>query len=214
MGSASGRERAWLELVEVEEKTKPARRAPPFRHAITYHGHPDSLEAGEADEAEGGGEAGSVAQLGRLAESHGAGAVEEEVEVQVLLVHEELQVEAIEAAIDVPVDVAEVVARAVRAIIGELHAHALVRALALAPSPSAEGAPREEGQALELSQELRRQKILSPGRGGGGHCCLFLVERLEVVLHLPVVVTRHLLARHVLLHLLAVLPEHAHVLEA
>src|SRR5215470_1689119 len=45
-------------------------------------------------------------------------------------------------------------------------------------------------------------------------CFLFLVERLEVVLHLPVVVTRHLLARHVFLHLLAVLAEHAHVLEA
>src|SRR5262252_8239357 len=202
------------ELEEGKEVSPPARRAPPFRHAITHHGHPDSLEAGQADEAEGGGETGSIAQLGRLAESHGAGAVEEEVEVQVLLVHEELQVEAIEAAIDVPVDVAEVVARAVRAIIGELHAHALVRALALAPSPSAEGASRKEGQAFELSQELRRQKVLSPGRGGGDHRFLFLVERLEVVLHLPVVVARHLLARHVFLHLLAVLPEHAHVLEA
>src|SRR5215467_2882606 len=142
------------ELEEGEEVPPTARRAPPFRHAITYHGHPDSLEAGQADEAEGGGEAGSVAQLGRLAESHGAGAVEEEVEVEVLLVHEELQVEAIEAAIDVPVDVTEVVARSVRAIVGELHAHALVRALTLAPSPAAEGASREEGQALELSQEL------------------------------------------------------------
>src|SRR5215831_2363680 len=187
---------------------------PASRERRAYVASPSLSEAGQADEAEGGGKTGGIAQLGRLAESHGAGTVEEEVEVQVLLVHEELQVEAIEAAIDVPVDVAEVVARAVRAIIGELHAHALVRALALAPSPSAEGAPREEGQALELSQELRRQKVLSPGRGGGGHCCLFLVERLEVVLHLPVVVTRHLLARHVLLHLLAVLPEHAHVLEA
>src|SRR5262249_62333737 len=58
------------ELEEGEEVPPPARRAPPFRHAITYHGHPDSLEAGEADEAEGGSEAGSVAQLGRLAETH------------------------------------------------------------------------------------------------------------------------------------------------
>src|SRR5215831_4604417 len=161
---------------------------PASRERRAYVASPSLSEAGQADEAEGGGKTGGIAQLGRLAESHGAGTVEEEVEVQVLLVHEELQVEAIEAAIDVPVDVAEVVARAVRAIIGELHAHALVRALALAPGPSAEGAPREKGQALELSQELRGQKVLSPGRGGG-HCSLFLVERLEVVLHLPVVVT-------------------------
>src|SRR5262249_21715234 len=147
--------KACRELEKGEEVPPPARRAPPFRHAIPDHGHPDPLEAGQADEAEGGGQTGRIVQLGRVAESHGTGAVEEEVEVEILLVHEELEVEAVEAAVDVPVDVAEVVTRTVRAIVGELHAHALVRAFALAPGSSAEGPPREEGQALELGQELR-----------------------------------------------------------
>src|SRR5512132_3092699 len=42
---------------------------------------------------------------------------------------------------------------------------------------------------------------------------LSLVERLEVVLHLPVVITGHLLSDDVLFHLLPVLPEHAQVLK-
>jgi hypothetical protein len=91
------------------------------------------------------------------------------MEIEILLVHEELQVEPVESAVDVPVDIAEVVTRAVRTIVRELHAHALVWALALAAGPSAKGAPRNEGQALELGQELRGQKVLGPGCGRGGH---------------------------------------------
>src|ERR1700730_5346226 len=43
---------------------------------------------------------------------------------------------------------------------------------------------------------------------------LFLVQRLEVLLHLGLEVARHLLARDGLLHHLPVLAEHAHVLQA
>src|SRR5215831_11535246 len=190
------------ELEQREEVPAPARRAPAFRHAVAHHGHPHALQAGQPDEAEGGGKARGVAQLGRLAESHGPGAIEKEVEVEILLVHEELQVEPVEPAVDVPVDVAEVVTRAVRTIVRELHAHALVWALGLAArrGPGARagsGTPRTEG----------------PGTGSRSWWSLFLVERLEVVLHLPVEVAWHLLARHVLFHLLAVLAEYAHVLE-
>src|SRR6202022_251953 len=43
---------------------------------------------------------------------------------------------------------------------------------------------------------------------------LFLIQRLEVLLHLALEVARHLLPRDGLLHHLPVLPEHAHVLQA
>src|SRR5215470_6412328 len=53
------------------------------------------------------------------------------------------------------------------------------------------------------------------GPASGSRCsCLSLVERLEVILHLPVKIAWHLLARHVLFHLLPVLAEHTHVLQA
>ena len=72
------------------------------------------------------------------------------MEVQILFVHEELEIEPVEAAVDVPVDVAEIVARPVGAIVGELDAHALARALALTPRAAAKGLPRDEREALEL----------------------------------------------------------------
>src|SRR5712691_7586698 len=43
---------------------------------------------------------------------------------------------------------------------------------------------------------------------------LFLIQRLEVLLHLSLEVARHLLARDRLFHHLPVLPQHAHVLHA
>src|SRR5262249_46787638 len=103
-----------------------------------------------------------------LPEAHRGGPVEQDVETQVLLVHEQLQVEAVEAPVDVPVDVANVVADPVRPVVGELDADALARALPLALHAPAERRPRDEAQALELREKIRRQQIL-PGANGGRH---------------------------------------------
>src|SRR5207247_6526441 len=170
----------------------------------------DALEIGEADKAKGRGQPRRITELGRLAEAHGGRAVEEEMQVQILFVHEELEIEPVEPAVDVPVDIAKVVARSVGAIVGELDAHALVRTLALTARAASKSFPRDESEALELNEKLRRQEILGPGGGGHG---LSLVEGLEVVLHLPVVVAGELLPRHVFFHLLPVLAEHITVLE-
>ena len=62
------------------------------------------------------------------------------MEAKILLVDEELEVEPIEAPVNVPVDVAQVVADPVLPVVGELDAHALARTLALAARPPAEGA--------------------------------------------------------------------------
>src|SRR5437879_3438087 len=133
-----------------------ARGTPAFRHPIAHHGDPYPLEVGEADEAQSRGQPRRVAELGRLAEAHGGRGVEEEVQVQILLVHEELEIEPVEAAVDVPVDVAEVVARPVCAVVCELDAHPLARALALAARASPECLPGDEGQALELDRKSTR----------------------------------------------------------
>src|SRR5258705_8771304 len=146
------------------------RGAPAFRHPFAHHGHPDALEIGEADEAEGRGQTRRIAELGRLAEAHGSRAVEEEMEVQILFVHEELEIEPVEAAVDVPVHVAEIVTRSVGAIVGELDAHALVGALALTARAAAKGLPRDEREALELREKLRRQEIRGPAGGRHGLC--------------------------------------------
>src|SRR5436309_4818595 len=122
---------------------------------------PEALTIG----AERGREAGPGLELRRRAEVHGRRGVQEEVEAQVLLVHKELDVEPVEAPVDVPVDVPEVVADPVGAVVAELDAVPAARASPLTPHAPAERAAREQRQALQLRQELRRE-----GRGArGGH---------------------------------------------
>ncbi len=57
-----------------------------------------------------------------IAEAHGGGEVEEEVDRSIRLVHEGFDEKTVEAAEEVPVDVAEVVARGVVSVVGELDA--------------------------------------------------------------------------------------------
>src|SRR5262249_25620983 len=113
---------------------------------------------------------------------------------------------------DVPVDVTEVVAHPVGAIVAELDAVAAPQAAALALHPAAEDPSREQREALELRQKLGREERLAGDRHGAR--LLALVERLEVVADLIVKVARHLLARDRVLHLLAVLTDDAEVLQA
>src|ERR1700730_4026142 len=171
---------------------------------------PRPRAASRAAAAQGGGQARRVAELAGLTEAHRRRAVEEEVQAQILLVHEELQIEAVEAAVDVPVDVAEVVPGAIGPVVGELDAHPRAETRALAGGATPKGPAREEREPLELEEELGREQVLTAGRGGHE---LSLVQRLEVLLHLPVIVARDLLAGDVLFHLLAVLPEHPEVLQ-
>ena len=85
------------------------------------------------------------------------------MQAQILLVHEELHVQAIKAAEDVPVDVAEVVTDAIRAVIGELDALTLAWAAPLALHAPSKGAARRQREPLELGQELGRERN-GPGR--------------------------------------------------
>ena len=70
-------------------------------------------------------------ELRRVAERHAAGAVEEEVDVQVFLLLESLQEQFVVSRVQVPVVVAEVVAGGVLAVVGELDAAAELHRAAL-----------------------------------------------------------------------------------
>src|SRR4030095_7905598 len=95
--------------------------APPAR--VGTHGRPKAAR---------GGEPGAVGQFAGRAESHRRGGIEEEVEAEILLVHEQLHVEPVEPAVDVPVDVAEIIAQPVGPVVGELDADAFPGTASLA----------------------------------------------------------------------------------
>ncbi len=73
-----------------------------------------------------------VVQLGRVAEIHRQAVVDQHVEVQVFLFHEQANEKAFEPGEQVPVEKAQIVADDVIAIVGELDALALLLAAALA----------------------------------------------------------------------------------
>src|SRR5437867_9883755 len=116
------------ELEQVHHLVAPARGRPALSDTLAQHTDADAFHADESDEAERGREARPVLELRRRAEVHGRRGVQEEVEAQVLLVHEELDVEPVEAPVDVPVDVPEVVADPVGAVVAELDAVPAARA--------------------------------------------------------------------------------------
>jgi hypothetical protein len=78
------------------------------------------------------------------------------MQAEILLVDEELHVQPVEAAIDVPVDVAEVVAHPVGAVVAELDA-VPQRWLTLAPHPAAKHGAKQR-EALKLA-EIRVKKF-------------------------------------------------------
>ena len=142
------------------------RRRPALGHALAQDAEPDSLEVHEPNEPERPGQAGGVVELGRGPERHRGRGVDDQVQAEILFVDEELHVQAVEPGVDVPVDVAEVVAVPVGAVVGELHAVPASRAAPLALDAAAEGPARQQRQALELREELRREEARA---GGGGH---------------------------------------------
>ena len=103
---------------------RPRRREPSLGDALPEHRHADPLQVHEADERERGGQAHGVPELVRRAVVHRAARVEEEVDAEILLVDEDLQVEAVEPGERVPVDVAQIVTDLVRPVVRELDARA------------------------------------------------------------------------------------------
>ena len=78
----------------------------------------------------------------------------------VLLLDEELDEQPLEPGVDVPVELAQVVAEGVVAVVGELDRLAALDAPPAALEPAADGRAHQQQQALELAQE----RLVEDGR--------------------------------------------------
>ena len=148
-----------LEL--VEEVEQPPQAAPAahgrqaLRQPVVERLDDDAVEVDQADEAQGGRDLLGVVQLGRRAEVHRQAVVDQDVEVEVFLLHEQADEEPVEPGVEVPVEEAQVVADDVVAIVGELDGLALALAAALALHAAEEDLARDQFQLLQPGQELR-----------------------------------------------------------
>ena len=91
----------------------------------------DTVEAGQAQVADGRCQAPEVVELVGLAEVDGAGAVEQQVDVEVFLFLEKFEEKMVGSKEDIPVDEPKIVAGRVRPVVGELDAHAFLPAAPL-----------------------------------------------------------------------------------
>src|SRR6516225_10217131 len=120
------------EIDEAGDLVAPAGRRPALGDPFAEHADPDPLEVDQAHNAEGRGDPDRTRELARRTEAHRRRRVDDQVQAEILLVDEQLDVQTVEAPVDVPVDVAEVVAYPVGAIVAELDAVPAPEAAALA----------------------------------------------------------------------------------
>ena len=134
----------------------------------------DAIEVREADVRQRGADLHRVVQLRqRRADRHRVRDVDQDVDVEVFFFLEQAQQQLVEAAVEVPVDVAEVVAARVRAVIGELDARADFARAALGAQVSREHLARHHVQVLERLQEpLVEQLARSSARFARGLAAL------------------------------------------
>ena len=88
-----------------------------------------------------------------MAAGHRRAGVDEEGDGEVLLLDEQLDEQPLEPGVDVPVELAQVVAEGVVAVVGELHGLAPLDAPAAALEAAPDGRADEQQEALELAQE-------------------------------------------------------------
>ena len=102
------------------------------------------------------------------------------METEVFLFEEDLHEELVEAAVDVPIDAAEVIATDVGAVIGELDRLATFLAATFAEEFAGEGAAAGDIEAFDLGDEPRIEEILdglgASWRSGFQHVVGFLLR--------------------------------------
>jgi len=123
-----------------------------------------AVEAAQRDIADGGGDLSREIEFARFAEAHRLAGVEEDAHRQFALLFVEFEEQPFQPPVEIPVQVAEIVAVGVVAVIGELD-----RLAARAAAPFAAGGTfgpprREQLELLEAAQEFGSEK--------GGHIVL------------------------------------------
>ena len=115
-------------------------------------------------------------ELAAAAEAHAVRAIEQDVDVQVLLFLEALEQQVAVAGVDVPVEIPEVVAGRVLAVVGELDPAAELHRPPLREERTAEHALRDQREVFETRQEVggeqghgsECQRSASDGRSDAG----------------------------------------------
>ncbi len=152
---------------DLEDAVLAARGREALGHAVVEGEDADAVEVREGDVRQGGGDPLGVAQLRRRAEAHRPGAVDEDVDREVLFFLEEPQEQSPVPLVDVPVEVAEVVARGVLAVVGELDAAAGLLRAALGAGATRVEAARDDREVFELSLELLVEELVVVAGVGG-----------------------------------------------
>ena len=138
---------------QPEDAPRAAHRRPSPRDPAGQRADRDAILAGEPDVAERRRRPLREQELGRGAAGHRGRGIDEQRDRDVLFLDEELDEQLLEAGVDVPVELAQVVAERVVAVVGELDRLAALDAPAAALEPAADGRAHQQEQALELAQE-------------------------------------------------------------
>ena len=143
--------------------------------ALAHRRDRDAIEVREGDVRERGGDLLRIAELLAVAEPHRGRGVDDDVDREVLFFLEEAHCELVEALIEVPIEVPEVVSFGVVAVIDELDATAALLRLPLGLRAPGEDALRDDREVFELALELVVEEVVvRAGRGG-----LSLPEEIE-----------------------------------
>ena len=176
VGAAVGRGDGRQVGQQAEDPARAAEGVPAASRAPGERRDRDPILAREPDVAERGRGPLGEEQLGRAARRHRRRGIDEQRHGDVLFLDEELDEQLLEAGVDVPVELAQVVAERVVAVVGELDRLAPLDAAPTALETAADRGAHEQEKALELPQEglvedgrvdlARQERLARAGRGG------------------------------------------------
>lgn len=124
--------------------------------------HVDAIKIGEADVAERRGDAARLVEFRERARArrpkHRGAGIHEQVDVQILLLLEKLDEQTIQASVDVPVNVPQIIAGGVISIVGELQAGADLLRTSLGALIPAKQFSRQQIELLQLREKRAVEK--------------------------------------------------------
>src|SRR5712691_1626654 len=148
-----------LDVAEVGEQVVRVPLVPGWSeagaHGIGEGSALNTIERAQADVAQAAGKLQRELKLVGLAPIHGLAVVHQQVHGDVLLVLEELDDEVVQPAIDVPIELADVVARHVLAVVDEIHGAAALRAAALALDLVGDPLAAHQTETLQAAEQGR-----------------------------------------------------------
>ena len=145
---------------QPEDTARAAHRRSTPRDPAGQGADRDAILAGQPDVAQGRRRPLGEQELGGRTRGHRRGGIDEQRDRDVLFLDEELDEQLLQTGIDVPVELAEVVAERVVAVVGELDRLAALDA----PAAALEAAPDRRAHQQEQPLELAQERLVEDGR--------------------------------------------------